>query len=112
MNRIPVTRIHRADLNDLVTARTGPCISLFMPLVGEDDRYFLLAISQNCVRFFQGNSSELRELTISGLPKNLADAIKVEDFDRGEQVHSAKWGAVGKEAAAFHGQGGKPETIK
>jgi hypothetical protein len=88
------------------------CVLPLLSVVTDAEQFYLLAISQNAVRFFEGDASALRELTVNGMPKNLADALKVESFDRGEQVHSVKWGVQGKEGAAFHGQGGKPETIK
>jgi hypothetical protein len=88
------------------------CVRPLLPLVTEEDRFYMLAISQNAVRLLEGNAAELRELPVDGLPRNLEDALKREDVERGEQVHSAMRGSLGKQAAVFHGQGGKPENIK
>jgi hypothetical protein len=83
-----------------------------LPLVSDDDRFFVLAVSQNAVRLWEGDACELQELAVEGLPADLADALKIEDVQRGDQVHSAMRGSLGKQAAVFHGQGGKPETSK
>ena len=89
-----------------------------IPFVTDAEKFFVLALSQNAIRFFEGDAAELREVHIPGLPKNLADAVKIEDIDRGEQVHSsaslqsAGRGELGKQAGVFHGHGGKPELIK
>jgi hypothetical protein len=83
-----------------------------MPLLMEEERFFVLAISQNAVRLLEGNATELHEIPLTGAPRNLAEAIDIEEPERGEQVHSATHFGTNKEAAVFHGQGGKPETIK
>jgi hypothetical protein len=88
------------------------CVRPLLPLITEDDRFFLLAISQNRVRLFEGDAIKLSELEVTGIPRNMNDALKIENADRGEQVHSAMRGSLGKQAAVFHGQGGKPETAK
>jgi release factor family 7 len=84
-----------------------------LPLVTERDRFFLLALSRNAVRLFEGNSAGLEEIELPGLPKNLNEALDLDGADRGSQVHSAtRGGQTGKEAAVFHGQGGEADTRK
>jgi len=83
-----------------------------LPHLMDEERFFVLAISQNAIRLLEGNATELREMRLAGAPRNLAEAIDIESPERGEQVHSATHFGTNKEAAVFHGQGGKPETIK
>jgi hypothetical protein len=93
------------------------CVRPLIPLVSEDERFYLLTLSQKKVKLYQGDARELVELEVEGLPRNLEDALKIEDADRGEQVHSAARlagpaGGERKSNAVFHGQGGEPDHLK
>jgi hypothetical protein len=46
------------------------------------------------------------------MPTNMQDALNYVEADRGEQVHTAMHGSLGKQAAVFHGQGGRPDAHK
>lgn len=81
-------------------------------LMAEDDRFHVLAISQNSVRFFTGDAKALYEAPLAGAPKNLKEAIDIEGAEHGRRYHSGMAGEAGKRAALHHGQGGKPEAIK
>ncbi len=84
---------------------------LFRVLAGQD-RYFVLALSQNNVRFLQGSRNLIEQVDVAGLPTNMKDALNYSEADRGTQVHSAMHGSTGKQAAVFHGHGGQSETRK
>lgn len=88
------------------------CLRPLLPLVGEEDRFFVLALSQNATHLYEGNATELHEIPVIGLPKNLEEAVQLEDTQRGEQAHSAMRGNLGKQGAVFHGQGGKADAIE
>jgi release factor family 3 len=47
-----------------------------IPLVSEAHRFYLLALSQNSVKFFQGDRAGLRPLHVEGMPANLAEALQ------------------------------------
>ena len=87
-----------------------------LPQVTERDRFFLLAVSQNAVRMFEGDSAGLDEIELPGLPKNLEQALNIEGAPRGSQVHAAvrggQTGKHGKQESVFHGQGGEADTRK
>ena len=81
-------------------------------LISEDDRFYVLALSQNGVRFFSGDAKELRLAPLPGVPRNLSEAIDLEDKEHGLRFHSGMSGNTGKQRALYHGQGGKPDVIK
>ncbi|HZL88606.1 MAG TPA: hypothetical protein VFB96_09560 [Pirellulaceae bacterium] len=89
-------------------------VRLLLPLVSQDDKFFVLALSQNSVRLFQGNELVLKPIDVAGLPRNRDEALNIDEVPRGSQVHSGMRGdqGQGKQAAVFHGQGGRPETMK
>lgn len=89
-------------------------VRLLLPSVRQDDKFFVLALSQNSVRLFQGNELAVTALDVPRLPKNLDEALNIDQVPRGSQVHSAMRGdqGQGKQTGVFHGQGGRPDTAK
>ena len=92
----------------------GPRLNI-KPLVAVADRgerFFLLALSQHQVKLWEVTRREITKIAVRGLPENMSEALAIEGADRGEQVHSGMRGNLGKQAAVFHGQGGKKDTAK
>lgn len=83
-----------------------------LPLVDGDDRFFILALSQNNVRLLQATRYTIVPVEVAGLPTNMKGALNYAEADRGSQAHSAMRGSMGKQAAVFHGHGGQPDTRK
>ncbi|HSB40322.1 MAG TPA: hypothetical protein VLK28_00700 [Methylomirabilota bacterium] len=72
-----------------------------VPLATGDSGFFLLTLSQNQVRLFEGSRGALAELELEAVPPSLAEALKYDDPQKQLQYHT---GAPGR-AAMFHGQG-------
>jgi hypothetical protein len=80
-------------------------IKPLLPLATRDGRYYLLAVSQNGVRLFEGNPQGLVEIHLAKLPENLVDALNLHPPEGLFQVRTASTAHHGKEGAVFHGQG-------
>lgn len=96
--RLPVTFAEHAVLaaHFLVTP--------LLPLLTNDGRFFVLALSQNAVRLLQGTRQRLSEVSLRDVPQNLAEALRTHDRDEILTYHSrptsgGTWGAI------FSGQG-------
>jgi hypothetical protein len=78
-----------------------------------DAPYYVLAVSQNQVRFFRGTRGEIEEIAVPEMPANRDEAVRLDDAEPGLQAHSARpyLGRI-KEGMAFHGQGGAPDAAK
>jgi Bacterial archaeo-eukaryotic release factor family 7 len=87
-------------------------IKPLLPVADYGERFLLLALSQKHVRLLEINRSEHREVAVPGMPDSKRQALNYDGVDRGEQVHSAMRGNLGKQAAVFHGQGGEKDTAK
>jgi len=83
-----------------------------LPLLDNRTKFYLLALSQNKVQFFQADRHHLRQLEIPGVAANMNEALNYTDADPGSQVHTGMQGRLGKQAAVFHGQGGEPDARK
>ena len=77
-----------------------------LPLLTQDNRFLLLALSLNRVRLFEGNRYRVIQREVPGMPTNMEEALDITSVDRGQQMHIAGPDAV------YHGQGGKPDDRK
>lgn len=70
------------------------------------NEFFVLALSQNAVRLFEGSPFGLSAINdLEGVPKSLADALKYDDLEKQLQFRSgAGGGGKGDRPAMFHGQ--------
>lgn len=74
-----------------------------------DGRFFVLAASQNDVRLLEGDKHGLREIELDTLPKNLVDALNIDEYVRSLQFHTEGPGgraSIKQGGGIFHGHGG------
>lgn len=85
------------------------------PLVAWANRnasYYVLAVSQNCVRFFEGSRHTIEEITVPKLPTSSIEALHYDPREGFYQTHSGQPMIKGKEGVVFTGQGGEPDVAK
>jgi hypothetical protein len=87
-------------------------IKPLLPLLTDGERCFVLVLNPNQVRLFRATRYAIQEVVVPGLPANMEQTLNFAETDRGAQVHSAMHGSLGKQAAVFHGQGGKRDRRK
>ncbi|KGE89866.1 hypothetical protein IX84_00730 [Phaeodactylibacter xiamenensis] len=80
-------------------------LSPMLPVLGGSSRFFLLALSQNEVRFFEGDQYSITPVKIEDLvpTAGMEDAFVLSDSHDALQHHSS--GRDGGENAIYHGQG-------
>lgn len=84
-----------------------------LPVLSGDGRFFILGLSQNAVRLFQGDRDSLEELELPpGVPHSLEEALPFEEPEKRLQFHTQTPFAAGGRAAMFHGQGGGADEGK
>ncbi len=80
-------------------------IKPLLPLFSNDGQFFILALSQNDVRFFHCNRYSANEVDLGGVPRSLSEALKYDDPEKQLQFHTRTPSATGERSAIFHGQG-------
>jgi hypothetical protein len=80
-------------------------IKPLLPLFSSDGRFYVLALSQNRVRLFQGTRHLLDEVDLAGIPTALAEALRSDVVEQHLQFHTGTAGGPGKRPAMSHGQG-------
>lgn len=97
--------------DELIVVTDRCHIKPLLPLFGLDGRFYILALSQNEVRFFQCTRHSVREVELKNIPRSLGEALKYDDPERQLQFHTRAPAAGGERAAMFHGHGvGKDDT--
>ncbi len=90
------------DLNPLTYVKHHFYLRPLMPLLNGEDRFFLLALSQGEVRFFEGHKYHITPVKISDLvPSGMEEALALEDPEKTLQMRN-----TGREGSSvFHGHG-------
>ncbi|HUK32219.1 MAG TPA: hypothetical protein VLV89_13970 [Candidatus Acidoferrum sp.] len=68
-----------------------------------NDNFFLLALSQDHLKLFQGTATELHEVFVKDVPGSLREDFESQSFERENQFHTASPAGVGRQAAIHHG---------
>ncbi|MBD2432478.1 MULTISPECIES: hypothetical protein [Fischerella] len=77
-----------------------------LSLLTGDGQFYILALSQNQVRLFQGTRYSVNEIELENVPQSLAEALKYDTADKQLQFHTGTPQAGGGDRAAiFHGHG-------
>lgn len=80
-----------------------------LPLIQNDGRFYVLALSQDNVKFFQGTRYSIKEIEVENLPKNMEEALQYDETaQEGQQRIATGRGGTSNsftQPGSFHGQG-------
>lgn len=90
------------DFNPFVFVGHQFYLRPLLPMLNGESRFFLLALSQNEVRFFEGSRHSISPVIIEDIvPANMEEALALDVSGNDLQMHS---GGAGRQTAIFHGQ--------
>jgi hypothetical protein len=84
-------------------------VSPLLDYLQGDGRYFVLAVSRKEVRLLEGNKRRLEKLELNELPKDLEEALNIDEYVRSTQFHTESPGGragIDSGGGIFHGHGG------
>ncbi|ALF53237.1 hypothetical protein ACX27_10900 [Nostoc piscinale CENA21] len=99
------------EFQELVVVSDRFHIKPLLPLINNDGKFYILALSQQDLKFFEGTRSGLNEVEIENLPKSLDEALLYDETAREGQFRIAtSKGSTSNpfsrsQPGAFHGQG-------
>ena len=99
-------------LDEMVVVNRRFQIKPLLPLIGANDQYFVLALSQNRVRLLEGRQFGMQEVKVDGLPKDMAQFLNYDSSERPSLAHAAPRSQPGKSSAVVHSLGGEREPAK
>ena len=79
-------------------------IKPLLPLFVENERFYVLTLSQQNVSLFSGTRFDVAELDLGDTPTSLAEALKYDDPERELQHHTSTAGAGLEPNGMFHSQ--------
>ncbi|HIK04385.1 MAG TPA: hypothetical protein IGS40_06670 [Trichormus sp. M33_DOE_039] len=98
------------DLPELVVVGNQFHLKPLLSLINSDRKFYLLALSQQNVRFFEGNHYEIEEIQVENMPPNLEAVLLIQDnSEKGVQhrIATTRGGTANpfQHPGEFHGQG-------
>ncbi|MEO1689983.1 MAG: hypothetical protein AAFR62_06930 [Cyanobacteria bacterium J06629_2] len=94
--RLPYSFDERVEVGDRFYLKP------LLPLLTNNNEFYLLALSQNEVKFFLGSRYGLNQIELpQDVPPSLAEALKYDDPEKQTQYHSGDAGG----SPIYHGQG-------
>ncbi|MBD2531462.1 hypothetical protein H6G97_18460 [Nostoc flagelliforme FACHB-838] len=97
------------DFQELVVVTDRFHIKPLLPILNGNGRFYILALSQQDVRFFEGTRYSVKELEVESLPKSLDEALQRDDTAKEGQfrIATSKGGTSNSfsQPGTFHGQG-------
>ncbi|MCC5667269.1 hypothetical protein LC653_26130 [Nostoc sp. CHAB 5784] len=97
------------DFQELVVVTDRFHIKPLLPILNGNGRFYILALSQQDVRFFEGTRYSVKEVEVENLPKSLDEALQRDDTAKEGQfrIGTSKGGTANSfsQPGTFHGQG-------
>ena len=97
------------DFQELVVVTDRFHIKPLLPILNGNGRFYILALSQQDVRFFEGTRYSVNELEVENLPKSLDQALQKDETAKEGQfrIATSKGGTANafSQPGTFHGQG-------
>ena len=91
-----------SSFEELVLVGQSFHLKPLLPVIANDSKFYLLALSQNEVRFFFGSHYSINEIKLpDNVPPSLAEALKYDDPEKQTQFHTGDAGG----SPIYHGQG-------
>ncbi|MEZ4711737.1 MAG: hypothetical protein R3A44_31385 [Caldilineaceae bacterium] len=92
------------DFEELVVVGEQAHIKPLLPLLTADEHFYLLALSQNQVRFWEGTRFHMGEITLKDTPSSLEEAMRFDEHEDQLQFHTGTGSSGnGGRRAMFHG---------
>ena len=98
-----------SEYQELVVVTAQFHLKPLLHLINNDGRFYLLALSQKDVRFFEGTRSSVREVEVENMPKSLDQALNYDETAQEGQfrIATSRGGTSNSfvQPGSFHGQG-------
>ena len=95
------------SVEELLVIAQSYYVKPVLPLFTNNGHYYILAISLNEVRLFEGTRYGVGQMALpDGIPANMEEALRLDDPQKSLQMHSGGGGGM------FHGQGPGDEEQK
>ena len=98
------------SIPDLVVVTDRFHIKPLLPVLSRDERFYILALSQHDVKLFEGSRLNIQEVTVTGLPHGIAEALQTDEPEK--QIRFRSGGTGGERGSMVSGHGAEMENAK
>jgi hypothetical protein len=95
---------------EMLTVADSFYIKPLLPLLGSDNRFYILALSQKEIRLLEGTGQNVQEMEMDSVPGSLAEALRYDES--GKQLRFRTGTAGGDHLAMVSGHGGEAENTQ
>ena len=95
-----------------ITLEQGFNLDPLLEIIRRDRVYYILALSHKNVKFYPGGYYNLKQLIIKGLPVNLKEALRIDEYPNWTETHSVGPASRQAHSEALHGQYNESEVDK
>ncbi|MBE9198266.1 MULTISPECIES: hypothetical protein [unclassified Nodularia (in: cyanobacteria)] len=103
------------EFQELVVVGDRFHLKPLLHLINSDGKFYLLALSQKDIKFFEGTGYSLNEVEVENMPRSMDEALLEDDIQKGVQhrIATSRGGTANpfQQPGEFHGQG-SPDTDK
>jgi hypothetical protein len=100
-----------ASIPDLIVVTDRFHLKPLLPVLSRDERFYILALSQNEVKLFEGTGLSIREVEIKGLPQGIDQALQGDEPEKQVRFRSGSSGG-GERGSMISGHGADIEDTK
>lgn len=101
------------QFDELIVISSQFHLKPLLPFIAKDGHFYILSISQNQIKLFEGTQHTIDEIEFEDSLPNLADAMKFDQFSKELQIHTGTSASQGGESAGiFHGHHPKDDDKK
>ncbi|MFN6517998.1 MAG: hypothetical protein RMY29_026415 [Nostoc sp. CreGUA01] len=97
------------EFSELVVVSDRFHLKPLLHLLNNDGRFYILALSQKDVRFFEGTRYSVNQIEVENLPKSLDEVLLEDEIQKGVQhrIAMSRGGTANpfQQPGTFHGQG-------
>lgn len=76
-----------ADFDELIVVADHFHVKPLLPVLGGDDRFYVLTLSQNEIHLFAGTKLNFRKVEIDAIPQSLVEALQYDDLEKQVRFH-------------------------
>ncbi len=104
------------EFEELVVVSESFHLKPLLQLVNNDGLFYLLTLSQNEAKFFEGTRYSIKQIGVENLPSNLDEALQYDETakDNQQRIATSKGGTANaaQQPGSFHGQGAEGDNDK
>lgn len=100
------------DLPAVLAVQKGFVTKPLADIMATNAHYYVLALSHNHVKLFEGDQFQLKELHPDNFPTDMKQTLRIDEYPNWQETHEIAPSYMGKGSEAFHGQYNVRQTDK